>query len=86
MCAAALFAEDLLQESYRRDRAVLVHVASHPGATPGQASRALGITEWRATRDFARLTRDGLLLVVEEGADPVFCFYRLVTDRWCDGA
>ncbi|MFF1558201.1 MarR family transcriptional regulator [Streptomyces sp. NPDC058279] len=86
VCAAALLAEDLLQESYRRDRAVLVYVASHPGAIPGQASRALGITKRRATRDSARLTRDGLLFLVEEVADPLFCSYRLATHRWCDGA
>lgn len=81
VCAAALFVEDLLQERYRRDRAALVYVASHPGAMPRRAFRALGITERRAARDFARPTHDGLLLLVDEDADRVFSAYRLATDR-----
>lgn len=29
VCAAVLVGEDLLQRSYRRDRAVLAHIATH---------------------------------------------------------
>lgn len=77
VCAAALFAEGLVREAYRRDRALLGYVAAHPGSTPNQSAQVLGGTVRRATQDFARLSRDGLLVPVVVGADPARCSYRL---------
>ncbi|GAO08351.1 hypothetical protein TPA0598_03_08120 [Streptomyces lydicamycinicus] len=51
VCAAGLFGEDLLQRAYRRDRAVLAHVAAHPGADTRHVARAIGATERGAARN-----------------------------------
>ncbi|MCY0940109.1 MarR family transcriptional regulator [Streptomyces antarcticus] len=77
MCAAGLFAEDLLQDGYRRDRAVLAHVAAHPGATPRQTARSLGAAEKVVARSLSRLTDDGLLERCEEGPASEPRSYRL---------
>lgn len=71
--AAGLFSEDLIHSGYRRDRAVLVHVAAHPGAQPAQIARALGVAETAVVVSLVRLAEDGR---VEEGT-PESCSYRL---------
>lgn len=78
VCASALFAEGLIREAYRRDRALLVYVATHPGSTPNESAQVLGGTVRRATQDFARLSRDELLVPVIVDADPARCSYRLI--------
>ncbi|OII61254.1 hypothetical protein BJP40_06165 [Streptomyces sp. CC53] len=45
VCAARLFGADLLQRGYHRDRAVLAHVAAHPGAATRHVARAVGVSE-----------------------------------------
>lgn len=78
-CAAALFAEGLIREAYRRDRALLVYVATHPGSTPWQSAQVLGGAVGRATQDFGRLSRDQLLVPVVAAADPAHRSYRLAS-------
>ncbi|MFC5634618.1 MarR family transcriptional regulator [Streptomyces bullii] len=65
--AAGLFGEDLLQRAYRSDRAVLAHVARHPGVTTRQVAQALGIPERRAMANLGRLAHEGLLTVTSDG-------------------
>ncbi|MBC9723963.1 helix-turn-helix domain-containing protein [Streptomyces sp. TRM68367] len=77
VCAAGLFGEDLLQRGYRGDRIVLAYVARHPGATTRQVAQTLGIPERRATANLDRLTVDGLLVVVSEGAPRALRSYLL---------
>lgn len=68
--AAGLFGEDLVQRGYRLDRAVLAHVAVHPGAAPRHVARAVGASERVMARNLDRLTDDGLLVLVTDGATP----------------
>ncbi|MFI8105312.1 MarR family transcriptional regulator [Streptomyces sp. NPDC086023] len=72
VCAAGLFAEDLLQDGYRRARSVLAHVAVHPGVNARQAARAVGVSEKVVTRSLDRLVRDGIVIVGDgaEGRPP----------------
>ncbi|MEU8678138.1 helix-turn-helix domain-containing protein [Streptomyces sp. NPDC048560] len=56
---------------------MLAHVAAHPGATPRQTARALGVAEKVVARNLARLTDDGLLALVEADAVPALRSYRL---------
>ncbi|MFH8290409.1 winged helix-turn-helix domain-containing protein [Streptomyces sp. NPDC018059] len=77
VCAAGLFGEDLLQRGYRRDRAVLAHVAAHPGAATRHVARAVGMPERVVVRNFDRLTDDGLLVLVTDGETPALRSYRL---------
>ncbi|WP_079055858.1 MarR family transcriptional regulator [Streptomyces caeruleatus] len=70
VCGAGLFGEDLLQRSYRDDRAVLAHVAPHPGVTARHVARVTGIPERLVARSLDRLTDDGLLVPVADGATP----------------
>jgi hypothetical protein len=79
VCAAGLFGEDLLQRSYRDDRAVLAHVAAHPGATMRNVARATGVPERLVARNLDRLTADGLLVLVADGATPALRSYRLAS-------
>jgi hypothetical protein len=76
-CPAGLFGEDLLQRGYRGDRAVLAYVAGHLGATTRQVSQAIRIPERRATRNFDRLTGDGLLMVASDGTPRALRSYQL---------
>lgn len=77
VCAAGLFGEDLLQRGYHRDRAVLAHVAAHPGATTRHVARAVGVSERVVAQNLDRLTDDGLLVLVTDGATPALRSYRL---------
>lgn len=77
VCAAGLFAEDLLQDGYRRDRVVLAYVAAHPGATARQAARALDTAEKVVGRCLSRLVEDGLIVLNDEAAAPDLPSYRL---------
>lgn len=79
VCAAGLFGEDLLQRGYRRDRAVLAHVAAHPGADTRYVARSVGATERVAARSLDRLMDDGLLALVSDGATPALRSYRLAS-------
>ncbi|GGT81103.1 hypothetical protein GCM10010207_88640 [Streptomyces atratus] len=79
VCAAGLFGEDLLQRGYRRDRAVLAHVAVHPGAATWHVARAIGVPERVVVRNLERLTDDGLLVLVVDGATPTLRPYRLAS-------
>ncbi|WP_331447524.1 MarR family transcriptional regulator [Streptomyces xanthochromogenes] len=79
VCAAGLFGEDLLQRGYRRDRAVLAHVAGHPGAKTRHVARAVGAPERVVARNLDRLTDDGLLVLVTDGATPALRSYRLAS-------
>ncbi|UKY48155.1 hypothetical protein [Streptomyces inhibens] len=64
VCAAGLFGEDLVQRGYRRDRAILAHIARRPGAAPdtSPALSALPSVPWLATSTgssrTARQTKD----------------------------
>lgn len=82
-CASApvwpLFGEDLVQRGYRRNRAVLAHIAVHPGATTRHAARAVGASERVVGRNLDRLTDDGLLVLVTDGATPALQSYRLAS-------
>lgn len=71
VCAAGLFGEDLVQPGYRRDRVVLAHIATHPGAATRQVARAVGASERVVARNLDRLTDDGLLVLVMGGEPPV---------------
>jgi hypothetical protein len=79
VCAAGLFGEDLLQRGYRRDRAVLAHVAAHPGAETRSVARAVGANEHVVARSLSRLTDDGLLVLVTDGATPGLRSYKLAS-------
>lgn len=79
VCAAGLFGEDLLQRGYRRDRAVLAHVAAHPGVATRHVARAVGAPEHVVVRNLDRLTGDGLLALVAGGATPALRSYRLAS-------
>ncbi|MEV6052831.1 winged helix-turn-helix domain-containing protein [Streptomyces sp. NPDC052107] len=79
VCAAGLFGEDLLQRGYHRDREVLAHVAGHPGAATRQIARAVGASERVVARNLDRLTADGLLTLVTDGANPAHRSYRLAS-------
>jgi hypothetical protein len=79
LCAAGLFGEDLLQRGYRRDRAVLAHIATHPGAATRHVARAVGAPERVVARNLDRLTDDGLLVLVTDGAPPSLRSYRLAS-------
>lgn len=74
---AGLFGEDLLQRGYRRDRAVLAHIAVHPGAATPRVARVVGASERVAARNPDRLTDDVLLVLVTDGATPALRSYRL---------
>ncbi|MDW4907803.1 winged helix-turn-helix transcriptional regulator [Streptomyces sp. ADMS] len=76
---AALFGEDLLQRGYRRDRAVLAHIAVHPGASTPHVARVVGASERVVARNLDRLTDDGLLVLVMDGATPALRSYRLAS-------
>ncbi len=77
VCAAGLFGEDLVQRGYRRDRAVVAHVAMHPGAALRQVACAVGAPECVVARSLSRLTEDGLLTLGTDGATPALRSYRL---------
>ncbi|MER0483258.1 winged helix-turn-helix transcriptional regulator [Streptomyces sp. Edi2] len=77
--AAGLFGEDLAQRGYRRDRAVLAHIAVHPGAATRHVARAVGASDRRVARNLDRLTDDGLLVLVTDGATPALRSYRLAS-------
>ena len=79
VCAAGLCAEDLLQRDHRRDREVLVRVAAHPGATARYVANAAGAPERVIARSLARLTEDGLLVLVADDTTPALRTYRLAT-------
>ncbi|MEU1629334.1 MarR family transcriptional regulator [Streptomyces sp. NPDC020096] len=79
VCAAGLFGEDLLQRGYRRDRAVLAHIAVHPGAATCHVVRAVGPSERVVARSLDRLTDDVLLVLVTDGATPALRSYRLAS-------
>ncbi|WP_225987333.1 MarR family transcriptional regulator [Streptomyces spectabilis] len=79
VCAAGLYGEDLLQRGYHRDRAVLAHVAAHPGAATRHVARAVGASERVVSRNLDRLTDDGLLVLVTDGATPALRSYRLAS-------
>lgn len=79
VCAAGLFGEDLLQRDYRRDSTVLAHVAAHPGAATRHVARAVGAPERVVARNLDRLTDDGLLVLVTDGATPALRSYRLAS-------
>ncbi|WP_435125647.1 winged helix-turn-helix transcriptional regulator [Actinacidiphila sp. bgisy144] len=87
VCAASLFSGDRLQRSYRDDRAVLVCLAAHPGATRRRVARATGVPERLVTRNLERFSDDGLLLLVVGGAPgPALlppCFLTAVSPRHC---
>ncbi|MEU9623282.1 MarR family transcriptional regulator [Streptomyces sp. NPDC087228] len=74
---AGLFGEDLLQRGYRRDRAVLAHIAAHPGAATRQVVAAIEAPERVVVRNLDRRTEDGLLVLVTDGATPALRSYRL---------
>lgn len=79
VCAAGLFGEDLLQRSYRRDRAVLAHVAAHPGSATRYVARAIRAPECVVARNLDRLTDEGLLVIATDGATPALRSYRLAS-------
>ncbi|MGD3111539.1 winged helix-turn-helix domain-containing protein [Streptomyces sp. YGL11-2] len=79
VCAAGLFREDFVQRGYRRDRAVLAHIAAHPGAATRHVAHAIGVSERGAARSLDRLTDDGLLVLVSDGAPPALRSYRLAS-------
>ncbi|WP_343034447.1 winged helix-turn-helix domain-containing protein [Streptomyces sp. 769] len=79
VCAAGLFGEDLLLRDRRRDRAVLAHIATHPGAATRHIARAVGASERVVARNLDRLTDDGLLVLVTDGATPALRSYRLAS-------
>ncbi|MFG2716876.1 MarR family transcriptional regulator [Streptomyces sp. NPDC048416] len=79
VCAAGLFGEDLLQRGYRRERAVLAHVAGRPGALTRHVARAVGAPERVVARNLDRLTDEGLLVLVTDGATPALRSYRLAS-------
>ncbi|MFJ4918516.1 MarR family transcriptional regulator [Streptomyces sp. NPDC088725] len=79
VCAVGLFGEDLLQRGYHRDRAALAHVAEHPGATTRHVARSIGVPEGVVVRNLDRLTDDGLLVLVTNGASPALRSYRLAS-------
>ncbi|KUO22092.1 winged helix-turn-helix domain-containing protein [Streptomyces dysideae] len=79
VCAAGLFGEDLVQRGYRRDRAVLAHIATHPGAATRHVARADGASERVVARNLDRLTDDGLLALVMGGETPALRSYRLAS-------
>lgn len=78
-CAAGRFGEDMLQRGYCRDRDVLAHVGVHPGAATRQANHAIEDPERVAVRILVRLTDDGLLVLVTDGATPALRSYRLAS-------
>ncbi|MDO0936625.1 MarR family transcriptional regulator [Streptomyces sp. DG2A-72] len=77
VCAAGLLAEDLLQRDFRRDRAVLAHVAVHPGAATRHIARALGARERVVERSLSRLTEERLLMLETDGVTPALRVYRV---------
>lgn len=79
LCAAGLFGEDLLQRGYRRDRAVLAHVAAHTGVATRHVARAVGAPKRVVARNLDRLTDEGLLVLVTGGATPALRSYRLAS-------
>jgi hypothetical protein len=78
ICAAGLFTEDRLQRDYRRDGAVLVYVAAHPGAATVHVARAIGARERVVARNLDRLTDDGFLVLRTDGATPALRSHMLV--------
>lgn len=79
VCAAGLYGEDLLQRGYHRDRAALAHVAARPGAATRHVARAVEVNERVVARNLDRLTDDGLLVLVTDGATPALRSYRLAS-------
>jgi hypothetical protein len=79
VCAVGLFGEDLLQRGYRRDREVLAHIAVHPGAATRHVAQAVGTSERAVARNLDRLTSDGLLMLVTDGATAALRSYRLAS-------
>lgn len=79
VCAAGLFGEDLLQRGYRRDSAVLAHVAAYPGAATRRVARAIAVPERVVARNLDRLTDDCLLALVTDCATPALRSYRLAS-------
>ncbi|MFJ8673589.1 MarR family transcriptional regulator [Streptomyces sp. NPDC093589] len=78
-CAAGLFGENLVQRGYRRDRAVLAHIAMPPGATTRHVARAVVASERVVARKLDRLTDDGLSMLVTDGATAGLRSYRLAS-------
>ncbi|NXY93913.1 MarR family transcriptional regulator [Streptomyces sp. BR123] len=66
VCAAGLFAEDLLQGGYRWDRAVFAHIAVHPGVNARQTARAVDIAEKVVPRSLDRFACDGIVAAENE--------------------
>jgi hypothetical protein len=77
VCVAGLFGEDLLQRGYRGDSAVLAYIAVHPGAATRHLARAVGTSERVVAWNLDRLTDDGLLALITDGATPALRSYRL---------
>lgn len=69
--AAGLFGQDLLQRSHRRDR------AAHPGSATWHVAPAIRAPEHVVARNLDRLTDEGLLVIVTDGATPALRSYRL---------
>lgn len=69
-----MFDEDLLQRSYRRDSAVLAHVAAPPGAVARHVAPAIGRPGSVAARNLDRLATEGQLRVVTHGTPPVLSY------------
>ncbi|MFE6459472.1 MarR family transcriptional regulator [Streptomyces cinereoruber] len=67
VCAAGLFAEDLLQHGLRRDQRVLAYVAAHPKSSLVQTARDLRLPARVTQASFDRLVAEDLLAEVEEG-------------------
>ncbi|MGI5260903.1 MarR family transcriptional regulator [Streptomyces angustmyceticus] len=79
VCAAGLFGEDVVQREHRQDVMVLAHVAAHPGTETRAIARAVGAPERVVTRNLTRLTEQGLVALVEDGAHPALRSYRLAS-------
>ncbi|WP_455351913.1 winged helix-turn-helix domain-containing protein [Streptomyces sp. SYSU K217416] len=74
VCAAGLFAEELVQRGHRQDLMVLAHVAAHPGAEARGIARAVGAPERVVTRNVSRLTEDGLVALIEDDVHPALSY------------
>ncbi|WP_434600527.1 winged helix-turn-helix domain-containing protein [Streptomyces sp. A5-4] len=68
-----------MQRGYHRDRVVLAYVAANPGSTTRHVANAIGAPERVVARNLDRLTDDGLLVIVTDGATPALRSYRLTS-------
>lgn len=68
-----------MQRGHRQDLLVLAHVAAHPGAEARAVARGVGETERVVTRNLGRLTADGLVILVEDDANPALSSYWLTS-------